>query len=586
MPKEQELLARIKELETELQQTKKQKRYGLVWEDKPEDIIEKCKNELPILVEDNSKRITEWWEDLTHILIEGDNYHALSVLAYTHEKKIDVIYIDPPYNTGNKDFIYNDTFIDREDSFRHSKWLSFVAKRLEIAKKLLKSTGVIFMSIDDNEHTQLKLLCDEIFWEKQFLANLIVQLNPRGRTLDKHFAKTHEYILVYAKWFDTAQIVEIEKSEEKLGEYKLEDQNGKYRLLELRNRNPVFNRKNRPNLFYPLYIWPAGQVSIEAISWYTETFPRNSKNEDGCWTWSKDKVENQFMDLVWKQASTGAWRVFRKDRMVSEDWVTATTKEKSIWLDWSINNENGKEVLRQIFWNAPFDYPKSVELLKRCFRLNWWKDAVILDFFAWSGTTWHAVLELNKEDGWNRQFILCTNNENNIAEEVTYPRISNVISGYADVEDIPANVRYYRTDFIGVDKSIDDLRGKFMGRCSEMLQIRENTFLHFPLSKNGSKAGWELESEYFRAFQNTEKLMVVMYHPYEIETFKKWFEFLREKEDILQNANVPTHKEIVVYIFSMWWEIFEEELAHLSDRIRIETIPDEVLETYKKLFGF
>ena len=134
---------------------------------------------------------------------------------------------------------------------------------------------------------------------------------------------------------------------------------------------------------------------------------------------------------------------------------------------------------------------------------------------------------------------------------MTYPRISNVISGYADVEGIPANVRYYRTDFIGVDKSIDDLRGKFMGRCSEMLQIRENTFLHFPLSKNGSKAGWELESEYFRVFQNTEKLLVVMYHPYEIETFKKWFEFLREKEDILQNANVPTHKEIVVYIFSM-----------------------------------
>lgn len=583
---EQELLSKIKELEIELHRIKKQKRYGLVWEDKSEDVVERCKNELPILTEDYSKRVIDWWDDLTHILIEWDNYHALSVLAYTHEKKVDAIYIDPPYNTGNKDFIYNDSFVDKEDGYRHSKWLSFISRRLELAHKLLKQSGVIFISIDDNEHTQLKLLCDSIFWEKQFITNLIVQLNPRWRTLDKHFAKTHEYILVYTKWYDDANIVQIEKNEDMLSDYKFEDEKGKYRLLELRNRNPVFNRSNRPNLFYPFYISTEWKVALEPMDWFTETFPRNSNNEDWCWTWSKTKAKESLVDLVGKRVNTWAWRVYRKDRMISSDGNIATTKEKSIWLDGAINNENGKEVLRKILWSSPFDYPKSVELLKRCFRLSWSKDAVILDFFAWSGTTWHAVLELNKEDGWKRQFILCTNNENSIAEEVTYPRIRNVINGYADVEGIPANLRYYRTDFIWVDKSIDDLRGKFMGRCTDMLQVRENTFPQFPLSKNGSNGGWEWESEYFRVFQNTEKLLVVMYHPYEIESFKKWFEFLREKESIIENSNVEVHKEIVVYIFSMGWEIFEEELAHLSDRIRIETIPDEVLETYKKIFGF
>lgn len=144
-----------------------------------------------------------------------------------------------------------------------------------------------------------------------------------------------------------------------------------------------------------------------------------------------------------------------------------------------------------------------------------------------------------------------TNNENQIAEEVTYPRMQRVIEGYADVEGIPANLRYYRTDFIAVDRSIDDLRGSFMGRCSEMLQLRENTFLQFPLSKYGSRAGWDGESEYFRVFQNPDKILVIMYHPYEIETFKRWMEFLREKEEVLQGANIAPHTEIVVYIFSM-----------------------------------
>lgn len=145
---------------------RKQKKYGLVWEDKPEDVEERLRDELPVLVEDTSKALISTETDApNHILIEGDNLEALTTLAYTHEGKIDVIYIDPPYNTGNKDFVYNDKFVDKEDSYRHSKWLSFMSKRLRIAKQLLSDKGMIFISIDDNEQAQLKLLCNDLFGE-------------------------------------------------------------------------------------------------------------------------------------------------------------------------------------------------------------------------------------------------------------------------------------------------------------------------------------------------------------------------------------------------------------------------------------
>ena len=177
----------------------KQKKYGLVWEDKPEDVEERLRDELPVLKEVKERFISsEDPEAPNHILIEGDNLEALTALTYTHAGKIDVIYIDPPYNTGNKDFIYNDSFVDSEDSFRHSKWLSFMNKRLKLAKGLLSDKGVIFISIDDNEQAQLKLLCDEIFEEANFITNFPRITKASGKTTDK-IASNHDYLLVYAK---------------------------------------------------------------------------------------------------------------------------------------------------------------------------------------------------------------------------------------------------------------------------------------------------------------------------------------------------------------------------------------------------
>lgn len=574
-------IKRIQELEAELRRLKKSKRYGLVWEDKPEGVVERCKNELPVLVEDNSKQIIEWWDDLTHILIEWDNYHALSVLAYTHEKKVDVIYIDPPYNTGATDWKYNNDYVDSNDTFRHSKWLSMMNNRLLIAKKLLKSEWSLILAIDENEVATITLLLQELFPDFEITCVTVIH-NPSWVQW-KNFSRNNEFALfVYPKWDKKISLCERN----------IEDADVRP-LRDVSKGNHL--RIDAKNCFYPIFIkdgnvigfgdvcddnfHPSG-VNIERIDWVIEVYPIDPQWYERKWVFARQTVESIKSELrpEWNNKRK-AWDIIR---------TKVAFNYKTVWDDWKYNaNIYGTQLLGKVLW-VPFPFPKSLYLVKECISaiIHNKQNAVILDFFAWSGTTWHAVLELNKEDGWKRQFILCTNNENKIAEEVTYPRIHNVIKGYADVEGIPANLRYYRTDFIWVDKSIDDLRGKFMGRCTEMLQVRENTFLHFPVSKNGSKWGWEWESEYFRVFQNSEKLLIVMYHPYEIETFKKWFEFLRKKEQVLENANSAIHKEIVVYIFSMGWEIFEEELTHLSDRIRIETIPDEVLETYKKVFGF
>ena len=173
------------------------KRYGLVWEESEEEAQEIMQEYLPVFKEDESKRLDSVPEGSpNHVLIEGDNLNALTALTYTHAGKIDVIYIDPPYNTGNKDFVYNDSFVDKEDGYRHSKWLSFMDKRLKIAKKLLSDKGVIFISIDDNEQASLRLLCDEVFGEHNCLVNMVWDLG--SGTSAGHFTRAHEYILVYA----------------------------------------------------------------------------------------------------------------------------------------------------------------------------------------------------------------------------------------------------------------------------------------------------------------------------------------------------------------------------------------------------
>jgi len=334
-------------------------------------------------------------------IIKGNNLLVLHSLKKQFAGKVKLIYIDPPYNTGNDGFNYN-------DSFNHSSWLTFMKNRLTVAKDLLKSDGVIFVSIDDNEQAYIKLLMDEIFGRENFVANIVAQTNPRGRTLDKYLAKTFEYLIVYTKNTTQTSLYEIPKSGKALLEYNKEDANGRYRLLELRNRNPMFHRGNRPKMYFPIYVNPKnGSVSLtQDITFSEEALPLNSKEEEGCWTWGLEKTAKEINLLVGKKVSTGSWRIYRKDYIPDGG---ATTMEKTLWLDNSINHENGKEELGRIFGKTPFSFPKSVELIKKCLRIGTKNNTndIILDFFAGSGTTAQAVIELNREDYGNRQYILC-----------------------------------------------------------------------------------------------------------------------------------------------------------------------------------
>ena len=543
MPTEQEYIAKIKQLENELVKIKKQKRYGLVWEDKKEDVVEQCKNELPVLVVDESKTIFEDPNGPTHILIEWDNFHALSVLAYTHEKKVDVIYIDPPYNTGNKDFIYNDSFVDKEDTFRHSKWLSFMEKRLELANKLLKNTGIILMNIDENEFAQLKLLWDEIFWHQNYVIDLIWN-SRKSVSNDAIISLNHNHTLIFCK--------DIKKLQDNKDMFRFKVDHSIFSnpdndLRGLWTADPFDAPNIRINLTYPITNPNTGTVY----------YPPNGR----CWRTTKEEYKSLYDE--WKIIFGKRWiskpQLKRYLSDAQEKWTTPKSIFDDVW-----TTTNGTQELEKILWENKFTNPKPVSFIRKLLELSSSNDSIILDFFAGSGTTGHAVLELNKEDGGNRQFILCTNNENQIAEEVTYPRIRNVINGYADVEGILANLRYYRTDFISNDKSIDDLRHKFILRCSEMLQVRENCF---------ERASFEWITSHFQVFEWLSSVLVILYDPY-------------DDIDKLAQLAQTVLKRLVVYVFSMSTEIWEEEISHIAPNITIETIPDEILETYKKIFGF
>ena len=397
------------------------------------------------------------FDETHHLFIEGENLEVLKLLYKPYFGAVKMIYIDPPYNTGN-DFIYQDDFKDPLDAYLrytaqedesgnrltsnpetggryHSAWLSMMYPRLFVARQLLRDDGVIFVSIDDHEVHNLRMVTNEVFGEENFVAVIVAQTNPRGRTLDRFLAKTHEYILVFARDITQQAIVQVPKGERALAEYDQKDSKGQYRELELRNRNPVFNRKNRPNMFYPFYADPkTSNVSLTQEAPFTvEILPLNSKGEEGCWTWHPPTAQKNIDMLVARKVNTGAWRVFRKDYVPKEG---ATTKEKALWLDKNINHENGKEELGRLFGTSPFDFPKSVELVKKCVRLGTTKQGgdIVLDFFGGSGTTAQAVLELNREDEGNRRFVVVEMAEPSAEErwptiaEVTKERVRRVIA--------------------------------------------------------------------------------------------------------------------------------------------------------------
>lgn len=453
---DEEVLKNLSLIEYEL--TKK--KYGLVWEEHEEKVDEELKTKIPTFEEVKDKEIISNKDDKFNFLIEGDNLHSLYLLEKTHKGKIDVIYIDPPYNTGNKDFTYSDSIIDKNDGYRHSKWLSFMDRRLRIARELLSDIGTIFISIDDNEKSQLKMLCDEIFGEDNFKAEFIVQSNSRGSQSSKYFAVEHEYLLCYSKQIELGIEFGKEKTDENIKEYNLSDSKGKYRLLGLRQRGGEWRREQRPFLYYPIYVNPNnGKVSLEKTEEYCiESLPKRPSGEESRWTWSKEKFIDNVDLLVGKRVNrTGQdnfYDIFRKDYLIKDDGEVKLSKIKTIWNEKEINYQNGGNELKRFVSNSIFTYPKPLFLIKKIISSSLaYRNSIVLDFFAGSGTTGQAVLELNQEDKGNRQFILCTNNENDICLKVTYPRIYGTITGNNDQgkyvsSPILSNLKYYKTTYI------------------------------------------------------------------------------------------------------------------------------------------
>lgn len=460
------LLSYLSELEKDVNG----KKYGLVFEEHREKIDEVLDTHTPVLTEEADLFIDHGGQ--MNFLLEGDNLAALKLLEKTHRGKIKMIYIDPPYNTANKDFAYDDTRVDLTDTFRHSKWLSFMRERLRIARNLLRDDGILFISIDDNEQSDLKLLCDEIFKEENFFSQVIIQSNKRGQTY-KQIAKTHEYLLIYTR-SPEAEFNEIDKTDDD-NDLNLLDKIGAYNVRELRNRNPKFGKHNRPNLFYPIYVNPSivdkdgfCPISLAYTTDYcVEVYPFNSTGGESCWRWSTKLLsENinsntQFSNVVARAKRDGTFNIYEKYRKT-------TYKAKSIWLETDVITEKGTVELGELGLSERFPFPKPLFLLKKCLQIGTNSNDIILDFFAGSGTTGHAVMKLNAEDGGTRRFILCTNNENGICRDVTYERIRRVI----DKEDYAASLKYYKVDYVPIsDRMYYEYADELLRHIRELVEL-------------------------------------------------------------------------------------------------------------------
>ena len=420
-------------------------RYGLNWAGKREAFRNVQVTSVATLRPQPEESVN--WDSTSNLIIEGDNLEVLKLLQKPYHGKVKMIYIDPPYNTGNE-FIYPDNFregldeylrytqqlseegtatsTNKETSGRyHSNWLNMMYPRLFLARNLLREDGVIFVSIDDHEVHNLRLLMDEVFGEENFLSENIIVANKRGQTY-KEISKTHEYLLIYSKNPDV-DLYEIEKDDNALP---FNDSKGFFDLWELRNRNPKFGRFNRPNLFFPIYASPNvldvngyAKVSLNQTQEYSiEIFPVNSTGTAGCWRWSKNKVLEQDLiepspNIVAKQRRDGGWNVYEKSRK-------STTKAKSLWDETEVISEQGTVQLGKYDLGGVFDHPKPVGLISKSLKIATRDDDLVLDFFAGSGTTAHAVLDLNQQDGGNRRFILVQLPEK--TENPQYPTIAHI----------------------------------------------------------------------------------------------------------------------------------------------------------------
>ena len=534
---------------------RKHKKYGLVWEDKPEDVEERLREELPVLHEVKERFIPSDDPDApNHILIEGDNLEALMALSYTHEGKVDVIYIDPPYNTGNKDFVYNDSFVDSEDSFRHSKWLSFMSKRLKIAKRLLSDKGVIFISIDDNEQAQLKLLCDNILGSNNFCGEFIWRKKSGGGQTDMYFVTEHEYVLVYQKsdtfhWLDPTETM----SEK---DFLFSDEKGSYNTVKLEKWGSSAHREDRPSMYFPI-----------KDNMGNDYYPIAPDGNPGRWRVGLDRMNKLLHndEVEWKNGIP-----YEKVYFDANNSKFKTFKSRSILYQIGETGD-GSKLLTDVFGGKDkFDNPKPLALIKELLSHN--NSTIILDFFAGSGTTLHATMQLNAEDGGHRQCILVTNNENNICEKVTYERNKRVINGYTtpkgvQVEGLHNNrLRYYKTDFISRDRTQKNMR-QLVETATDMLCIKEDLY-----AEQNTFGRFTLKPQLARYFSDKQKHMLIIYRE----------ELVDEIAEEIKNMDFGKEK-LKIYLFSPGRYAFDDNFFEVQDKVQLVALPAAIYDAYMKV---
>ena len=503
-----DVLIALGEIESELNA----KKYGLVWEQHEEAVDVMMRTHIPVFTEDAGKEITTSAGGVYNFLLEGDNLHSLRLLEKTHRGRIDVIYIDPPYNTGSKDFVYDDAYVDDNDGYKHSKWLSFMNQRLLSARNLLKKDGVLVISIGYQEVNNLMLLCQEIFSDRQVAC---VTIQTSGGKPNGGFTYVHEYII-----FVTPNDFQPRKMSFTGGISR-----SPFEGLTL----STFDKTTRPNQAYPIFIdretmnivgvgksltervnegtysgeladfpfdfdeapkgtaalWPISSKGAECV-W--RLIPERLKNdwEKGYLKVSKNKSKvnpNEYSvqylpEGVISKIKSGELEVVGQEpgapTLVFGENKTVGGEIPTIWTEKDFHTTKGTAAIKEIFGDKRFSYPKPLELIVEILRAVTKADSVVLDFFAGSGTTGQACLELNKQDSGNRRFIVCTNNEGDICNNVTYPRLQTIISGvridgstYSD--GIPANLKYYRTDFVARDEEY--LSDALLEHIAEMVQL-------------------------------------------------------------------------------------------------------------------